>query len=125
MTKDSQGLARLLAMDTGDLLAYLGTQLDAERHAVPLPREQCQVLARQWLDAHGPEFGQRIRAAKTVRRYLHRGGARNALPLASAVAGCIAPVCDDAAPGVVAVLLVKLGLDDLCEGRAGPLAGAR
>jgi len=112
-------------MDTGDLLASLGAQLDAERHAAPPPREHHQALARQWLDAHGPEFGQRIRAAKTVRRYLHRGGSRNALPLAATVAGCIAPVCDDAAPGVVAVLLVKLGLDHLCEESAGPQAGAR
>ena len=125
MTKDSQGLARLLAMDTGDLLAHLGAQLDAGRHLTPPPREHLQALAREWLDSRGPLFAQRIRAAKTVRRYLHRGGSRNALPLAAAVADCIAPVCDDAAPGVVAVLLVKLGLDDLCEGSAGPAEGAR
>lgn len=118
MTRDSQGIARLLAIPTEELLAHLGAQLDTE-HQGPPPREHRAMLARAWLDAHRPEFAQRIRAAKTVRRHLHRSGAGSRLALATAVAGCIAPGCTDAPPGLVAVLLVKLGVDELEVGRAG------
>ena len=104
-------IARLLSLDEQRLYELIGRELTG-RQALPMTPAELAERGRKWFRAHRDQIQRSVCDSRTLRELTERS---DELQLVAAIADLIAAICVDVAPTTVAVLLLKHGLNRLCD----------
>lgn len=108
----SQSLDQLIELEEEDLLEKLGTELVGFQ-AVPLTAKQLRQLAQNWFRANSQKISDQICTSKKI--YSLANGSRKSKELVLAICDLIISIQFGVSPLLVAVLVVKVGLDKICQ----------
>ncbi len=111
---DQDRVSELLALDESDLYFQLGISL-ASTQAFPLPRRDVIARGKRWISTQRRELAALVCPNKTIKAVGMRSlKAHERVILACEVAEIIAHKLVGTEPVLVAVLLVREGLYQLC-----------
>jgi hypothetical protein len=115
MTGDADQLREYLALDEDDLLVLLGGELLGSGPGFgPSDDEHRSDFARRWLESTLDDVRERL--CGDIWESI-RGGLGTAMENAATIADALAAMLGRATANVVAVILLRRGLDRLCEVR--------
>ena len=105
----------LLSLPDDELLAQLGEELwKQSAHAAPATPQGLRAEARAWLKANLPKAREAVCGSSIAAAFREN---RDVIALAGAMADLFAASLGFPAPSVVAILVVRIGLDRLCGER--------
>jgi hypothetical protein len=105
----------LFTLPDDELLERLGEELWGQStHATPATPQGLRAEARAWLKANLPKAREAVCSSSIAAAFREN---RNEIALAGGIADLFAASLGFPAPSVVAILIVRIGLDRLCGER--------
>lgn len=111
----------LLDLPPNELYATLGRELEGESlSAFPLPAGEFIRRGKEWYSQRRNQFVRAVCSSAHIRRLLQDKRSVDRVMLTSAIADLISSVCFGVSPVVVAVLLIREGVESLCDEEPSP-----
>jgi hypothetical protein len=108
----------LISLSDDDLLEQLGREVWSETsHALPATKQSLMSGAQDWLKAHLPKAKAAVCGNPVVDAIRHKS---DEVTLAGTIADIFAKSLGFPVPAVVAILVLRIGLDRLCAGWIPP-----